>query len=79
MLTETRHVPRVHRRRLGQIHRHVLGVVLVGAIRVGDGDAVAVELLLVDEVADRRQSQTSCQKYCVCSISGLAHGGGMQR
>ena len=47
-------MPCVHRRRLGQIHRHVLRVVLIDAVCMGDSDAVAIELLLIDEVADQR-------------------------
>ena len=52
VLTEACQVSCVHRRGLGQINRHAVGVVLVRAIRVDDGNAVAVELLLVDEVTE---------------------------
>ena len=49
-------MPRIHRRGLSQINRHVMGVVLISAISVDDGNAVAVELLLVDEVTKKWQS-----------------------
>ena len=52
VLTEACQVSRVHPRGLGQINRHVVGVVLVCAIGVDDGNPVAVELLLVDEVTE---------------------------